>query len=97
MANSELGLGNGSLKSEELNEGGICRDQLQIGDMWQDIQGANKWEGFLDPIHPLLKAEIPRYVILHSTATTHMIILGLLNTMGVASAPKAHSDRDWNL
>ncbi|XP_059067448.1 phospholipase A1-Igamma1, chloroplastic-like [Cryptomeria japonica] len=58
---SAAGLGNGSLKSKELKEGGICKDQLQIGDMWQDIQGANNWEGFLDPIDPLLKAEILRY------------------------------------
>ncbi|XP_059067449.1 phospholipase A1-Igamma3, chloroplastic-like [Cryptomeria japonica] len=55
------GLGNGSLKSEELNEGGICKDQLQIGDMWQDIQGANNWKSLLDPIHLLLKAEILGY------------------------------------
>ncbi|GLJ43101.1 hypothetical protein SUGI_0894460 [Cryptomeria japonica] len=61
MANFALGLGNGSLKSEELNEGGICKDQLQIGDMWQDIQGANNWKSLLDPIHLLLKAEILGY------------------------------------
>ncbi|GLJ43080.1 hypothetical protein SUGI_0894140 [Cryptomeria japonica] len=57
MANYALGLGNGYPESEELNEDAI----LQIGDMWRDIQGANNWKGLLDPIHPLLKAEILRY------------------------------------
>uniref|UniRef100_A0A0D6QZW2 Fungal lipase-type domain-containing protein n=1 Tax=Araucaria cunninghamii TaxID=56994 RepID=A0A0D6QZW2_ARACU len=32
-----------------------------VGDMWRDIQGAKHWKGLLDPIHPLLKAEVMRY------------------------------------
>ncbi|GLJ43063.1 hypothetical protein SUGI_0893890 [Cryptomeria japonica] len=35
--------------------------QLKVCDIWRDIQGANHWDGMLDPINPLLKEEILRY------------------------------------
>jgi len=34
---------------------------IALADKWQDIQGANSWKGLLDPINPVLKAEILRY------------------------------------
>jgi hypothetical protein len=32
-----------------------------LADMWGDIQGTNRWNGLLDPMNPVLKAEILRY------------------------------------
>ncbi|KAL6875615.1 hypothetical protein ACP4OV_013128 [Aristida adscensionis] len=29
--------------------------------MWREIQGAGDWEGLVEPLHPLLRAEIVRY------------------------------------
>ncbi|KAH9322876.1 hypothetical protein KI387_017515, partial [Taxus chinensis] len=29
--------------------------------IWREIQGANNWEGLLDPINPILKKEILKY------------------------------------
>jgi len=29
--------------------------------LWLDIQGVNSWKGLLDPMNPILKAEILRY------------------------------------
>jgi hypothetical protein len=34
---------------------------ISLADMWKDIQGANSWNGLLDPINAVLKAEILRY------------------------------------
>ncbi|GLJ43103.1 hypothetical protein SUGI_0894490 [Cryptomeria japonica] len=61
MGKFPLGIANGSLKCEDLNENGTCESQRQFGDIWREIQGANNWKGMLHPIHPLLKAEILRY------------------------------------
>ena len=33
----------------------------QVAYLWRDIQGVNSWKGLLDPMNPLLKAEILRY------------------------------------
>jgi len=35
--------------------------QPQVANLWPDIQGINSWKGLLDPINPILKAEILRY------------------------------------
>lgn len=62
MAISRLVLGNWKEANEKINgdvEGKT--KQLKVCDTWQDIQGANHWNGLLDPINPLLKAEILRY------------------------------------
>lgn len=34
---------------------------IALPDTWKDIHGANSWNGMLDPINPVLKAEILRY------------------------------------
>lgn len=34
---------------------------LPLANIWQDIQGASWWNGLLDPMNPVLKAEILRY------------------------------------
>ncbi|GLJ43105.1 hypothetical protein SUGI_0894570 [Cryptomeria japonica] len=39
----------------------IERSQPQLCDIWRDIQGANNWNGFLDPMNPILKGEALRY------------------------------------
>lgn len=36
-------------------------ENIPLTAMWQDIQGANSWNGLLDPINPVFKAEILRY------------------------------------
>lgn len=33
----------------------------QVAYLWRDIQGVNSWKGLLDPMNPILKAEILRY------------------------------------
>ncbi|KAH9297076.1 hypothetical protein KI387_028758 [Taxus chinensis] len=40
-----------------------CKDgsQAELCDVWRDIQGANNWNGLLDPINPILKSEALRY------------------------------------
>jgi hypothetical protein len=35
-------------------------EKRALADMWQDIQGANSWNGLLDPMNQVLKAEILR-------------------------------------
>ncbi|KAH9297083.1 hypothetical protein KI387_028765 [Taxus chinensis] len=35
--------------------------QGELCDVWRDIHGANNWNGLLDPINPILKAEALRY------------------------------------
>ena len=37
------------------------RGSPQVSYLWRDIQGVNSWKGLLDPMHPILKAEILRY------------------------------------
>ncbi|XP_020595977.1 phospholipase A(1) DAD1, chloroplastic-like, partial [Phalaenopsis equestris] len=34
---------------------------LRLGHRWVDFQGANNWDGLLDPLHPFLCSEILRY------------------------------------
>jgi len=34
---------------------------ISLADMCKDIQGTNSWNGLLDPINAILKAEILRY------------------------------------
>lgn len=34
---------------------------LQIGNRWREIQGANDWEGLLDPLDECLRTELIRY------------------------------------
>jgi len=36
-------------------------ENITLADMWKDTQGANSWNGLLDPMNPVLKAEILRY------------------------------------
>lgn len=36
-------------------------EKKALADMWQDILGANSWNGLLDPMNSVLKAEILRY------------------------------------
>ncbi|GLJ43065.1 hypothetical protein SUGI_0893910 [Cryptomeria japonica] len=58
MAISRLVLGNWKEANENTNGDAEDKsDQLKVCDMWRDIQGANHWNGLLDPINPLLKAE----------------------------------------
>ncbi|XP_057837824.2 phospholipase A1-Igamma2, chloroplastic-like [Cryptomeria japonica] len=62
MAISRLVLGNWKEANDKTN--GDAEDkpnQLKVCDMWRDIQGDNHWNGLLDPINPLLKAEVLRY------------------------------------
>jgi hypothetical protein len=33
----------------------------EVSNLWRDIQGVNSWKGLLDPMNPILKAEILRY------------------------------------
>ncbi|GLJ43064.1 hypothetical protein SUGI_0893900 [Cryptomeria japonica] len=47
--------------NEKIHGDGEYTSQLKICDMWRDIQGANHWNGLLNPINPFLKAEILRY------------------------------------
>lgn len=47
-------------KPIKINSSGIHHTGL-LADMWQDIQGANLWNGLLNPINLLLKEEILRY------------------------------------
>ena len=35
--------------------------QPQVANLWPDIQGINSWKGLLDPMNPVLKAEILKY------------------------------------
>lgn len=37
------------------------RARPQVGHLWRDIQGVNSWKELLDPMDPILKAEILRY------------------------------------
>ncbi|XP_020585006.1 phospholipase A(1) DAD1, chloroplastic-like [Phalaenopsis equestris] len=34
---------------------------VRIGKRWTEFQGANNWDGLLDPLHPILRSEILRY------------------------------------
>lgn len=34
---------------------------IQVGDRWKEIQGSKSWAGLLNPIDPILRAEISRY------------------------------------
>lgn len=34
---------------------------FRLGKRWDDFQGANNWDGLLDPLNPILRAEILRY------------------------------------
>ncbi|CAM6128452.1 unnamed protein product [Calypogeia fissa] len=34
---------------------------FQLGERWEEIQGCSRWDGLLDPIDPVLRAEIVRY------------------------------------
>ncbi|KAA8543319.1 hypothetical protein F0562_021186 [Nyssa sinensis] len=36
-------------------------DQRQLADCWRDIHGKDAWVGMLDPVDPLLRAELIRY------------------------------------
>ncbi|XP_009614944.4 phospholipase A1-Igamma2, chloroplastic-like [Nicotiana tomentosiformis] len=36
-------------------------EEAKIAEKWKDIHGQNDWEGMLDPINPLLRAELIRY------------------------------------
>ncbi|KAG0557301.1 hypothetical protein KC19_11G118300 [Ceratodon purpureus] len=36
-------------------------NHLQIGNRWREIQGANDWEGLLDPLDECLRTELIRY------------------------------------
>ncbi|KAK3118689.1 hypothetical protein QOZ80_9BG0704230 [Eleusine coracana subsp. coracana] len=47
---------------------GSCRAEAMMEDctpslasMWQEVQGAGDWHGLVDPLHPVLRAEIVRY------------------------------------
>ncbi|GLJ43061.1 hypothetical protein SUGI_0893870 [Cryptomeria japonica] len=62
MAISRLVLSNWKEGNEKTNGEVVDKsNQLKVSDMWRDIQGAKHWNGLLDPINPLLKAEILRY------------------------------------
>ncbi|GLJ42813.1 hypothetical protein SUGI_0887680 [Cryptomeria japonica] len=61
MAISRLIIGGGHLATEQVKGDGKHISHAKVGDIWRSIQGADDWNGMLDPINPLLKAEILRY------------------------------------
>ncbi|GLJ43106.1 hypothetical protein SUGI_0894590 [Cryptomeria japonica] len=51
-----------SQTNSPLTKDGEQESQSQnLCDMWRDIQGAHNWNGLLDPMDPILKAEVLRY------------------------------------
>ena len=43
------------------SEGSPQRTRPQVSYLWREIQGVKSWKGLLDPMNPVLKAEILRY------------------------------------
>ncbi|KAH9290296.1 hypothetical protein KI387_034413 [Taxus chinensis] len=72
MALSKLAIGNWKKAEYYLSEyndkingdgdrDGKTKTVTQLCNIWREIHGAKHWNGLLDPINPLLKAEILRY------------------------------------
>ncbi|GLJ42809.1 hypothetical protein SUGI_0887630 [Cryptomeria japonica] len=96
MAISRLSIGGGHLAIEHVKGDGKHTSHVQVGDIWRSIQGGDDWNGMVDPINPLLKAEILRYGDFAQQCYDSFDNIYSSKYMEILSAAKVRWGVDWN-